>query len=203
MIIQERSTHLTLQHTVPPTAGAKTAYTASEIFRQPSEPNLTVYSICQPFALQSPASNSVVLSRTFNVNRVREWGAYYISADYENAAEWDLENLTLEISGDVTGLTTNASPAGDSLPLDVDSDATNITVTIRTTCSNSLALCRSSLYLIYWSPELTMTTNSNVFATEDGHTLVLVSDLTGDDSGIGFTVNTEEDLQIQPCRRTR
>ena len=185
------------EHTLDVTAycttngGAKTAYTATQTFRQPSQPNLTVFKICDPLALQSPATNTVVLDRTFNINRVREWGAYYISADYESAAGWDLENLTLEISGDVTGLTTNASPAGDSLPLDVDSDATNITVTVRTTCSNSLALCRSPLYLIYWSPELTMTTNSNVFVTEEGHTLVLVSDLTGDDSGVGFTVNTE------------
>ena len=171
--------------------GAKATCSASEIFRQPSEPNLTTYSICQPFSVLSSASNTVVLSRSFEIGRIRDWGELYISSSFEKAQEWELEGLELRISGDAAPCATNASPAGDSLHVDSYTDATNITVSLVTTCSNSLALCRTPLNLIFWRPQLSMTTNSNVFVTEEGHTLVLVSDLTGEDNVAGFTVNTE------------
>ncbi len=182
------------EHTVTVTALCSTnklTHTASESFRQPSEPNLTVWKITDPIALDSTAVSNTVRQRTFNVNRVRDWGQYYITANYQSAEEWELDGLTLDLSGDVTALSTNASSVNDSLWVDAQTDAESIIVTLRTTESNSLGICSQPLYLIAWSPELCISSNANITATEDGHTLVLISDLGGEESEVDFTVNTD------------
>jgi RHS repeat-associated protein len=163
-------------------------YTANERFRQPSQPNLAVWNICEPFIVNAANADEKIIERTFCVGRIREWQQYYISADFESAEAWDLENLTIEWS-DSTGLsgTTNCSPSGDSLMLNLGEDAETLTIRIKSTQAGT-GSCLKALYLLEWSPTVELS-ESDLIDTGDGLALIIVN--TGDDSGpsVGFTVD--------------
>ncbi|MFA7174723.1 MAG: hypothetical protein WC340_15175 [Kiritimatiellia bacterium] len=171
--------------------------TGPVMFEQPVQPNRTVYSITPTFALQSPSKGMTVIERTFSVNRTRAYNQYYIASDVnagpdDLAGDWALEGLTLEWS-DSTGAAgvTNASPINDTLLLDTGTNAAAITVALRTTGSNGLARCIGPLYLIEWTPTVTIDTNATLIVTEEGSAMVLISNQQGGSTESSFSVNTK------------
>ncbi len=170
---------------------AVATHTASVTFRQPSLPNLTVWKIAPPFALDPPSDNAVVMERTFWIGRTGEWQRFFVSAGHESAAPWALEGLRLEWSDD-TGMagTNSASPSGDSLPLDVGPDAQTLTVRLVTTRGTGTARSPDTLNLIGWSPAVTFGTNAAFIATESGPVLVTVTGMDNSPTGPAFSVDT-------------
>ncbi|MFA7174891.1 MAG: hypothetical protein WC340_16065, partial [Kiritimatiellia bacterium] len=171
--------------------------TGPVMFEQPVQPNRTVYSITPACALQSPSEGMTVIERTFAVNRTRAYNQYYIASDVnagpdDVVGDWALEGLTLEWS-DSTGCAgvTNASPSGDTLWLETGVDAATVTVGLRTTGSNELARCTQPLYLIEWTPTVTVDTNATLVATEEGSVMVLISNQQGGSTEASFIVNTK------------
>ena len=166
-------------------------HTASATFRQPSQPNLTVWKIAAPFALDPPSNNATVLERTFRIGRVRDWQQYFISASHESAAPWALEGLRLEWHDNKGAAGTNsASPSGDSLRLDLGADAETLTVRLVTTQGSGLARSPMALNLIGWSPAVSFGTGTDFITTDSGLALVTLTGLDNSASGPGFTVDT-------------
>ena len=189
-------------HTLTVTSyGGVTSRTASVTFRQPSQSNLTVWKIADPFALELPQGCTNVLGRTFQISRADAWQQYFVSSGYDSAGAWALKGLRLDWSdsGGASG-SAAASPAGDSLRLAVSTNSPQ-TLTVRIVPDGAGGLARSPkpLYLLRWSPAVAFSSTGTVSAvTENGTVAAAVSDRSGGDTAAAFTV----DLDGRPCNAT-
>ncbi|HPK37182.1 MAG TPA: hypothetical protein PLH01_02770, partial [Kiritimatiellia bacterium] len=165
---------------------------ASVSFRQPSRPNLTVWKIADPFALEAPPGLTNVLCRTFPAARDGGWQQYFVSSGHDSAGAWSLEGLRLEWS-DSCGASgsASASPPGDSLRLALSPDGPG-TLTVRIVPDGSGGAARSPkpLYLLRWSPAVAFSPTGTVSAvTGDGAVAAAVSDRGGGPGPASFTVD--------------
>jgi len=180
-------------HTLTVTSyGSVTSRTASVTFRQPSQPNLTVWKIADPFALELPQGCTNVLERSFRINRSAAWQQYFVSSGHDSAGAWSLDGLRLDWSDSGGGSgSAAASPAGDSLRLAVSTNGPQ-SLTVRIVPDGASGLVRSPkpLYLLGWSPAVAFSSSGTVsVASTNGNVLVAVSDRSGGATAVSFTVD--------------
>ncbi|MDD3538497.1 MAG: hypothetical protein PHH65_09685, partial [Eubacteriales bacterium] len=179
-------------HTLTVTScGGVTSRTATATFRQPARPNLTVWKIADPFALEIPQGMTNIFEIAVPIARSDAWQQYFVSSGHDTAGAWALENMRLEWSDSGGGSgSAAASPPGDSLRPAVSADARTLTLRL-VPDGPGPARSPKPLYLLAWSPAVTLEAPPETPSVPygEGAALVAVSGRSGGDSGVSFSVD--------------
>ncbi len=179
-----------------PSVGA--ARTAGATFRQPSQPNLTVWKIADPFEIFPPSvcppDGEPVIERTIRVGQDSSWPRQFFlssSCDGTGGAWFGADGFLVQVADDC-GNTNELTEALEWQRVDVGAGATSVTVRVTWGAgANPLGDCGSGrlyepLYLLGWAPGISFSNDVTMIDLEDGRRVALSPDGT---AGLKFRVD--------------
>jgi len=139
--------------------------TGKETFYTIPQKNIISWKIFDTFSL-SLDNHTTVFAKTFKIEKKDDWQKFYISSKPDSASGWSMENMLLDCYSYETAysISTNRSPSGDSLFIDVPPNTSELCISLGST-TTGLASLNNDLYLVRWSPKVSIIGGSGMIET--------------------------------------